>query len=245
MTTGYQVLLVIPAYRETERLPPYLQELTGVLSQAGFSTVILVVDDGSPVEEQQALKCLVLAGVVGACEVLPPLLLTRNQGKGAAIFAGWSKGIKADWLAFVDADGALPASEVLRLLRLAIGEVELSVLCGSRIGKLQRLVRRRWNRLLLGRLFAWFIRHLLHLEVNDSQCGFKLLPLAWFRLVEAQLHERGYCFDLELLLALRQRGFRMVEIPVDWQDQPGGKVRPLRDGVRMLFQAYRLRKRFK
>ncbi|MBU6431688.1 MAG: hypothetical protein KJS98_00060, partial [Nitrospirae bacterium] len=44
----------------------------------------------------------------------------------------------------------------------------------------------------------------------------------------------GYGFDLELLYVAQQRGYRIAEIPVNWSDQPGSKVRVLRDGLAML-----------
>jgi glycosyltransferase involved in cell wall biosynthesis len=245
MIAGYQVLLVIPAYREAGRLPSYLRELSGVLSHGGFSTAILIVDDGSPIEEQQALRGLIEIGTIGSCEILQPLVLPENRGKGGAVLAGWRSGVKADWLAFVDADGALSAAEVLRVLRLAVSGQQQTVYCASRVGEQQRLVRRRWNRWLLGRAFAQVVRFMLNLGISDSQCGFKLLPAACFHLVDPQLQEQGYCFDLELLLALQRRDVRIVEVPVNWLDQPGGKVRPLRDGIRMLRQLCRLRKRFR
>jgi len=53
----------------------------------------------------------------------------------------------------------------------------------------------------------------------------------------------GYAFDLELLYIARQRGYRIAEVPVNWTDQPGSKVRPLRDGFVMLRELFAIRKR--
>jgi dolichyl-phosphate beta-glucosyltransferase len=44
----------------------------------------------------------------------------------------------------------------------------------------------------------------------------------------------GYGFDLELLYVAQRRGYRIAEVPVNWADQPGSKVRFLRDGLAML-----------
>jgi dolichyl-phosphate beta-glucosyltransferase len=44
----------------------------------------------------------------------------------------------------------------------------------------------------------------------------------------------GYGFDLELLYVAQQRGYTIAEVPVNWADQPGSKVRVLRDGLAML-----------
>lgn len=43
-----------------------------------------------------------------------------------------------------------------------------------------------------------------------------------------------YGFDLELLYVAQRRGYRIAEVPVNWADQPGSKVRLMRDGLAML-----------
>src|SRR5215510_11678114 len=46
----------------------------------------------------------------------------------------------------------------------------------------------------------------------------------------------GFGFDLELLYLAQQRGYRIAEVPVNWSDQPGSKVRVVRDGLAMLHE---------
>ena len=53
----------------------------------------------------------------------------------------------------------------------------------------------------------------------------------------------GYAFDLELLHIGRQRNYRIAEVPINWTDQPGSKVRPWRDGSVMLRELLAIRKR--
>lgn len=43
----------------------------------------------------------------------------------------------------------------------------------------------------------------------------------------------GYGFDLELLYVAQRRGYRIAEVPINRADQPGSKVRVIRDGLRM------------
>jgi glycosyltransferase involved in cell wall biosynthesis len=135
--------------------------LVRVLSGGRFSTAILVVDDGSPDEEQPSLRQIISVGRVANCEVLPPLFLAKNQGKGGAILTGWRSGVQATWLAFVDADGAVPAEEVLKLFELAEQKGRVGIfpcLWASRIKVADKVVRRRKIRHLLGRLFALLVR---------------------------------------------------------------------------------------
>ncbi len=132
-------LLVIPAYREARRLPPFLRELRSTLADFAPGVDILVVDDGSPPADWQALRTVLAAELgapptpppattpaaapastpttapAGRCRLLPPLRLEENTCKGGAILAGWRQPGPARWLAFVDADGAVSAREVRRL----------------------------------------------------------------------------------------------------------------------------------
>ena len=40
-----------------------------------------------------------------------------------------------------------------------------------------------------------------------------------------ELHRRDFAFDIELALALHQRGYSLRELPIQWSEQPGGHVR--------------------
>jgi glycosyltransferase involved in cell wall biosynthesis len=229
------VLLVVPAWREFHRLPPYLKELMSALSGARFPSRILVVDDGSPPDEQQRLLGAMTPGTFGACTILEPLLSNVNHGKGYSIRQGWRSGGSAGWYAFVDADGAIPASEVFRLLDLATSATKRATcLWGSRVRMLGRHTDRKLSRFLLGRIFANLVSYFIELPVYDTQCGFKIVPGIFYQKIAGLLQEERFCFDIELLLALHHGGAPIEECPIDWRDVPGGHVDAFRDGFAML-----------
>jgi dolichyl-phosphate beta-glucosyltransferase len=241
------VLLVIPAFREVRRLPPYLRDLLAVLSPARFTTEILIVEDGSPSGEQQELLSALSLGTVGACRVLEPVFLPENRGKGHTIIQGWRSGGPARWFGFVDADGAVPAYEVLRLLDLALhmDSTPPSCVWASRQAQTGKKIRRSLGRRLLGRLFAGFVSRSTGLRVYDPQCGFKLIPDFYYQKIAPLLQESRFCFDIELLLAVCHAGADIVEVPIDWRDVPGGQLHPLRDGMAMLSRLPAIRRRAK
>jgi dolichyl-phosphate beta-glucosyltransferase len=59
------------------------------------------------------------------------------------------------------------------------------------------------------------------------------------------LTTRGFAFDVELLLLARAAGYRIVEVPVNWADQPGSKVGVLRHGPGMLGEILKVRLRLR
>lgn len=237
------VSLIVPAFREAGRLPPFLAELRGQLAAAAYTTEILVVDDGSPAAEQQALLAAVRAGTSGSCTVRAPLLLPRNTRKGGAIVAGW-RAAGGRWRAFVDADGAVPAAEVRRVLGAVVarGDAAVATFAVRRRRGAQPVHRRR-SRIVAGWLFARLAAVVAGVRVNDTQCGFKIVPAAAWDRIEARIAGSGFCFDVELLGALHRAGVRIEEEPIAWRERSGGHVRLWRDGGGMLRELWRLRRR--
>lgn len=239
--------LVIPAFRESRRLPPYLKELVGILSGASFKTEILIVEDGSGQDEQQKLLGALTMGTFGSCQVLQPVLLPDNHGKGYAIIHGWRLSKDTAWVGFLDADGAIPAYEVLRILEMAkqTASVPPPCLWASRIRIMGKNIHRSLRRHLLGRVFATLVSNALDLPVYDTQCGYKLIPRCHYEKIAPLLEEDRFCFDVELLLAVHHVGATVLEIPIDWSDMPGGQLHPIRDGIAMLKRLSVIRRRAK
>lgn len=235
--------LVVPCYRESARLPVFLPELCAALDHVEGARV-LVVDDGSGPVEAAAARALV-EGLRPRHACLRPLLeLPENVGKGGAVYAGWAAHEGETWLGFVDADGSCSAAEVARIAGLAaVASEPLPALFASRVKLLGRRVERLLKRHLLGRIFATLVSELLAIPVYDSQCGLKLVPRAAYEAVAARLRVHGFAFDVELLAALIDSGCTVREVPIDWHEVAGGKVRLLRDSWRMAQDVRRIRER--
>ena len=237
--------IVIPAYREAHRLPPYLRDLSRSLASAPFTVQIQVVDDGSPPADLAALKSALADSSLETPLLTPLKILPENSGKGAAIKAGWDLAPAATpWIVFLDADGAIPAYEVLRVLSTVfMNRTPTRAYFGSRQRMLGRHIERNLTRHLAGRVFATCVGVFINPHIYDSQCGFKCIPHATYRLFRFKLREPRFIFDVELLILLLAQGVSIEEIPVDWTDIPGGKVRLLRDVPSMLLGLVRIRLR--
>jgi dolichyl-phosphate beta-glucosyltransferase len=233
-------LLVIPAFHESARLPAYLHELLPGLARARLDCDVLIVDDGSEPNEAGYIRDLVATLQPAHPHLLPPLCLDENRGKGGAVRAGWALAEECDWVGFVDADGAVPVREVIRLLTLATISTPPAAIFGSRVRMLGRRVERSTLRHWTGRFFAFLVSVTVSSRVYDSQCGVKFLPTAALHRIAPWLRETGFCFDVEILAALETAGLRIEEVPIDWIDTPGSKVRLLRDTLRMAHALLRI-----
>jgi len=199
---------------------------------------VVLVDDGSGSDEVGALAPLLRkmqARYRGHFEFLP---LPKNQGKGGAILAAWkSRQSRFDYLGFVDADGALEPAEVLRLGRELSPGGRGPALFASRVKMLGFSVRRKLFRHYVGRIFATWVGLCLEPQIYDSQCGLKFIPTRVFGRIEPRLRGQRFAWDIELLAELLKVGCPIREIPVNWRDIRGSKVRLFRDSLQLFWAA--------
>lgn len=239
------ILIAIPCYRDAVRLREFLPGLLRELASmpTGGRVRVQVVDDGSEADAVQARE--LVEDLRRDFPFLDPLrALSRNAGKGSAVYAAWDGEREAEWLAFVDADGAVPASEVRRLCELALGSAAVDAVIASRVQLMGRHIARQFHRHLVGRIHATLATALVGLVVYDSQCGCKLVRRTTFARVRDRLQETRFSFDLELLCQLAAAGGKIREEPLwRWTDVPGSKVRLGRDSWRMFRSLLRLRGR--
>jgi DUF1365 family protein len=58
-----------------------------------------------------------------------------------------------------------------------------------------------------------------------------------------RLQTNGWAFDVELLAHAHVNGFLVSEVPVAWCYDSDSRVRPIRDGLQMMVDVLRIRKR--
>ena len=91
--------------------------------------------------------------------------------------------------------------------------------------------------------FNLIVRALGVWHVTDTQCGFKLFRGEVAAELFPEVRTDGFGFDVELLLLAQRRGYRIVEVPINWVDQPGSRVSVIKEGPRMLAQVLAARLR--
>jgi dolichyl-phosphate beta-glucosyltransferase len=229
--------IVLPAYNEADRLPPFLASVRRYLDAAEPGRYeVIVVDDGSSDRLPEVLAALT--------EEWPALRVIRhpeNRGKGAAVRTGMLAG-RGERLLFADADGATPIEEEARLADAIRAGADVAI--GSRLLAAAGQTRRRsWVRGLTGRLFAALARWWLGIKVRDTQCGFKMFRRQPARELFSRSKEPRYLFDLELLVLAGQLGYRVVEVPVSWSEVPGGHLSLARELFKLPLALWRLRRR--
>lgn len=227
-------------YREARRIAPTLDDATRTLAKGPRLSELLMIDDGSPDDTAAVVGPWLSERGSGALLRVRLLRHRVNRGKGAAVRTGL-EAAAAPWRLFMDADNSTRVAMVERLLEAARdGGVGLVV--GSRNADGSQ-VEARMSRRLMGRVFHAGLRVMGLGFVRDTQCGFKLYRADVADAIVRLGREDRFAFDLEHLGIARKLGVGVREVGVAWTHADGGTIRPVRDGVSMLWRAAVIRTR--
>ncbi|SVA58600.1 uncharacterized protein METZ01_LOCUS111454, partial [marine metagenome] len=234
---GHQRLsLVLPAYREADRITPTLErirhELGPLVGDRREELEVVVVDDGSDDGTAEA------AEAAGADRVVR---MERNTGKGAAVRAG-VRAATGSTIAFTDADLAYGPAQVAELLVLV--EAGYDMVVGSRRHTDTRtLVRAGRLREAGGRLVNLATHALLLGQYRDTQCGLKAFRADVARDLFNASTLDGFAFDVELFHLAERWRLSLAEVPVEVEHSERSTVRVVRDGARLVADLTRIRQR--
>ena len=219
--------LIIPAYNEEHRITPLFDAISRfdgeliVVCDGGDSTADLV-DRIAAQRQDLTIRCL---------------RFDHRLGKGGGVIAGLTAA-RSHLVGYFDADGSTSVDEMKRLF-LALSTVDGAI--GSRwIAGSTLKVRQGILRQLESRAFNLLIRVLFGLRYHDTQCGAKVFKKSAIDAVVPQMISRGFEFDVELLWRLQGAGFRVTEVPIEWQNKGDSRVRK-RDMIGMLSGLFRVR----
>lgn len=186
------VLVLIPAYNEAGGI-------VAVVAGARAHLPVLVVDDGS-VDDTASL-----AGRTGA-QVLRQV---PNQGKGAALKAGFRWAIEQGYAAVItlDADGQHDPAEIPGFLT-AYKAHQADLVIGQRDFSHMPPARR-----LANTLGHWSFSWAVGADIPDNQSGYRLVSR---RLMQALLEstEQGFEYEVEMIAICVRRDLRLAWVPI-------------------------------
>jgi dolichyl-phosphate beta-glucosyltransferase len=227
MTHDTFLSVVIPAYNEEDRIVKTLERVSQYLERQSYTAELIVVDDGST--EQTVPVVLNFLKRINTGTLLQN---GRNRGKGYSVRKGVLNS-RGQFVLFSDADLSTPIEEITKLLKAVQGEFDIAI--GSRGLKSSDVqVHQPWFREYMGKTFNLIIRLLLLSRFHDTQCGFKCFRGDVARELFALQTLDHYSFDVEILLLAKLRHYRVLEVPVQWMNEPNSRVSAIKDSARML-----------
>jgi dolichyl-phosphate beta-glucosyltransferase len=235
-----QLSVVIPAYNEEEVIGASLAKVAAYLVEA-LEPELIVVDDGSRDRTRQIVR-----EMAERYPFIHLLANDRNAGKGHAI----QQGVLAShgrWVVYTDSDLVYPIDAVEPFVAALETGADLAIGSRSHPETLFSLHPRHFSyihqRYLVGRAYIAVVNRLLHLDVTDTQCGFKVFRGEVARDIFARTTLFDFAFDVEALYIARERGYRLTELPVNFLylgEQ--SSVQLVKDSIQMLYDLWLIRR---
>jgi dolichol-phosphate mannosyltransferase len=199
--------ILIPAYNEEANIVATIEETAKVLEAFNPSYEIIVIDDGSRDKTQEKVLSVINSGnsKVKIQSYFP------NKGKGYALKygTGFANG---NHILFLDADLDLHPSQLIEMYKI-MQENNADVVIGSKMHK-DSMLNYPFLRKILSSSYYLIIKVLFRLKVKDTQTGIKLFKQEVLKKCISQVLVKRYAFDLELLVIINRKGYRIFEAPV-------------------------------
>lgn len=217
------ISFVLPCHNEADALPEVLPKLAQSLEQlklAGFSSEVIVVNDGSDDGSRELLA---------AAPFIQVKDLPERAGYGAALKYGFEKA-RGNWVVFFDLDRTYDPADVVRLMSCAT-ETNSDMVLGYRDFKNSGMP---WSRTLGNRMFVVACRMMFGSRLKDMCTGFRVLRRDRLQTVLG-LKSEGFNFSIQLSLFGLLKGWRLEQIPIRYEERLGSsKLNIIWDGLQFL-----------
>lgn len=229
-----KVSIIIPSYNEAKTIRMVIDRVAAV-DLGGIEKEIVVVDDGSQDETLDVLKTIPGIQVVAH---------SRNAGKGAAVTTG-IKAASGDVVLIQDADLEYDPSDYPVVIK-PILDGTCDAVMGSRFLHERPVFfgkrRSPYFTHYLGNLLIVKVTNLLYGQrFTDYEGCYKAFTKR--ALAQVPVLAKGFEFDNELICKMLRRGFKIVEVPIQYQPRTyaTGKKITWKHGMKILWTIARWR----
>lgn len=206
------IYLIVPVKNESETIHETSDRMISFCRENFGEYRIVFIDDGSTDGTHRILSdnipkatCAVYKNKIG-------------PGKGSALKFAFllseaTMGAGADDLiVFMDGDGQIHPKEIKTLLKI-MHLYDADVIIGNKRHQYSNIYY-SFPRKIVSLCYNLMIRILFGLNMRDTQCGLKIFRKSALDKVIDKVSIKKYAFDLELLVALKENNFRIVDAPV-------------------------------
>ncbi len=210
--------IIIPAYNEANRIGITLVSVHDYLSGQSYRYEIIVVDDGS--SDETALL------VTDFAQRIPHLRVIRyakNAGKGYAVRFGMLEAT-GKYRLFMDADNSVTIDAIEDFFD-QIEKGHHVVIASIALQESNVVDQTSGYRQFLRKFSKKLIRFALTPGVYDTQRGFKLFSAHAADIIFSKQKVIRFGFDIELIVIAQIHDLSIVEVPVQWNNPAGSKVK--------------------
>ncbi|MFH1565745.1 MAG: glycosyltransferase family 2 protein [bacterium] len=213
--------VVIPVYNELETLEKILKKVKAV----PVSKEIILVDDGSTDGSREILEKLKRKDAS-----LKIIFQKENQGKGAALRAGFKEAI-GELVIVQDADLEYDPADYLKLIAHLKSSL-VDVVYGSRfMGSYKDMTTLHyWG----NRVLTFFTNLFFGVVLTDMETCYKLIPLEIIKKID--IKSNRFNFEPEITAKILKMGKKIKEVPISYAGRTAseGKKITWKDGFSAL-----------
>ncbi len=219
------IAVILPAYNEALTIGPVIEAFATALPDAEIVVIDNASTDATYELAAATLKRLPVRGTV---------LRERAKGKANAIRRAFLE-VYADVYLMADADMTYPAHQAHALLDpILSGEFDMVVgdrISNGRYGQENKRPAHQFG----NHLVRYLINRLFSSRLKDVLSGYRAMNRRFVK--SYPILVKGFELETDLTLHAVDGRFRLLEIPIQYQDRPAGsfsKLSTVKDGLRVL-----------
>lgn len=231
--------ILFPVLNERLRLEKGVTRTVEYLRGIDFTDYeIIIVDNGSEDETPEIAEKL--------CEKYPTVHYERIGVRGVG--AAFRRGVKlshGEIVGYMDIDLSTNIKHLGEAIHIFQTVPEVEYINGSRFAKTSDTKGRKWYRKITSQGLLILLKLFLGMKSTDAICGFTFVRRKTaISLVKGCSRDNGWFYMIEFLLRAEKRGVKVLDYPVEWQEDYNTTVKVFRTICNYLVQIARLYREF-
>lgn len=206
-----KILLVIPVYNEERTLEKSISKLIKYTSKNIHQDLRIIIADNASTDDTARIGKRLEKKYKKV-----DYLFLKTKGRGNALKYCWTR-FDADVYSYCDVDLSTDISCLKALFNGIINGNDIVI--GNRLA-MESKVKRSLTRTLLSRGYNRLVRLYFKTNVRDFQCGFKAINKSVAKNIVPKLESTNWFFDTELILVSEAKNYKILQIPVIWEENP-------------------------
>lgn len=230
-----KINIIFPVLNERLRLESGIRRTVEYLQKINFTDYcITIVDNGSEDETPQIAERL--------CEEFPKVTYRRIQIRGVG--AAFREGVKlneCEIVGYMDIDLSTNIKHLGEAIEIFKKDASVQYINGSRFAKESDTKGRKWYRKITSQGLLILLKVFLGMKCSDAICGFTFVRKEVAEeLIAASSNDNGWFYMIEFLLRAEKRGIKVLDYPVEWQEDYNTTVKIFKTICNYLIQITRL-----
>lgn len=221
-----KIAVLIPCWNEEKTIGKVLKDFKKVLPEADF----YVYDNNSKDKTAEIAR-------KGGAIVVPEY----RQGKGNVIRSMFRQ-IEADCYLMIDGDDTYPAEHARDIIQPVIdGRADMVI--GDRLSTSYFTENKRPFHNIGNKTVRYLINTLFKSSVRDIMTGYRAFSRDFIK--GFPVNSGGFEIETEMTIHALDKGFKLLEVPVEYRDRPEGsesKLNTFSDGAKVIMTIFNLYK---